>query len=58
MGARTDENGFSGMSMRGRIFRIVSAAVALSGAIICFFFFLRYHVTTYAICMALCISVT
>ena len=55
MGARTDENGFSGMFMRGRIFRIVSAAVALSGAIICFFFFLRYHVTTYAICMALCI---
>ncbi|MBR5426326.1 MAG: hypothetical protein K6E26_04570 [Clostridiales bacterium] len=55
MGAKTDNIVFSGLSVRGRILRIASAVIALGGALICFFFFLRYHVMTYAYCLALCI---
>ena len=58
MDGNADQKGFSRLSLRSRIMRIVALVTACTGAAVSFFFFAKYAVLMFVVCGVFCVLLT
>ena len=58
MDGNADQKGFSRLSKRSRILRIVALVTACAGAAVSFFFFAKYAVLMFVVCGVFCVLLT